>query len=435
MSYSEVLGGQGQLASTLGASVDTIDEYAVLTFQQYRRIVLPADGYVFWVRTDLLSPSAIPGAGRLGSFVPGAGSFPAIAFQAQGSLHRITLLRQDEAGTDATNRVVFTSKDEVRDLNAVAEDLIYLSEIDGRRFSFSRQDAFYRQADLFHYSGDAVYPTMLSQVIDSPARFLDLSPVATSSIPFWLALQRPTPWLTLPGLPWQIYPSFLVPNNLAPPYVVVHIEPNSTIALQGAPAVTRLGHRQAVQERVRVSLYGFREIEALQFLDYLNDYSLTSDRFGLMNSPVLRDEKQGQVELGIIANLKTLDVVLNYLQGQSFAVAKQAIRSAQATIVPRDEVPALYNNDGMVGLLDPAMVYPSSSIGLSPGAVYNNGSALAVVPGFVIAPGYPFVINYWNTVDTLTLLQLGAGFYPTEDPGIPNALWVDEGLLAISSAT
>lgn len=72
VSVTEGFTQQTPLQAALDAGLEQIDNQQVITFTQYTRTVLPADGYVFWVI----------GAGAL---------------QAKGSLHVTTELHQDES--------------------------------------------------------------------------------------------------------------------------------------------------------------------------------------------------------------------------------------------------------------------------------------------------------------------------------------------------
>jgi len=63
----EALGARGPLAADLAEGVIAIGQDQEITFTKYVRLVLPVDGYVFWVKADLVGPSALLNAGRLNS--------------------------------------------------------------------------------------------------------------------------------------------------------------------------------------------------------------------------------------------------------------------------------------------------------------------------------------------------------------------------------
>jgi len=55
---------------------------------------------------------------------------------------------------------------------------------------------------------------------------------------------------------------------------------------------------------VRITLFGVRNDQALDFVACVNQYSLDYDMFGVMNMPTIRDEKRTQAELNVIAMKK-----------------------------------------------------------------------------------------------------------------------------------
>ena len=168
------------LGADLKTGVDAISLNQEITFTRYVRLVLPLDGYVFWVKSDLLSAGALYNAARFNAAAFNAAPkviTAAPTLVAQGSLHYATETRQEESETFGMNRVVFTSEDEVQDLNQVAPNVLYVGVFEGVRFAFSSRSSFYRQADLFHYVGTTVYPDMATQLVDE----LSLASTARSS--------------------------------------------------------------------------------------------------------------------------------------------------------------------------------------------------------------------------------------------------------------
>lgn len=209
---------------------------------------------------------------------------------------------------------------------------MYLGQIDLIRFSFSRRDAFYRQSGLCHYGGDAIYPAMATQIIDSLAQFDQRSVVVSNSLPLWLALTQPTglPWLKGVGFP--LFPSFLVEDNILPPYASVHIFPESTQGMQLSPFLDKtLSHWQLCKERIRVTFFGLRHQQIMDFLDYVTLHSQDMDTFGIYNMPVPRDEKYYQAEIGVLAMKKTMEFEITYNQQLARNVARQLILSCVPT--------------------------------------------------------------------------------------------------------
>ena len=334
---SEAVNAKTPLGSALAAGVDVLSMVQELVFTQYTRVILPIDGYWFWVKSEAVSPSALYNAAMFNAAAYNGGPIvttPAPTLIAKGSLHFESAKQQNEDETLAVNRVVFTSETEILDLNKVGPNTIYISTIgtpeNNTRFAFSTRQMFYRQANLYHYVGTALYPSMASQVIDDPALFNSMQPVVSNSLPTWLSLNSvsPLPWAPL-SMPCPLYPSFAVPSNLEPPYGVVHIFPEGTEALQGAPYIDQnFSHWQLAQDKVRITLYGLRNADALVFQDLVNQYSLNTDSFGFMDMPIMRDEKKTQVELNILAMKKTYSCTVSYYQNTMRRLARQLITSA-----------------------------------------------------------------------------------------------------------
>lgn len=304
-------------------NADEQPNYTV-TFTQYNRVVLPADGFAFWVRADILAPSVGFNTGTPFNGTPPYADPPSVAVKAtsqkvQGSLHYTTTNLQDETEGFSVNHVVFTSLVEIELLNTTDPKSMFIGEVDGIRFAFSKRTMLFRESGLFHYQGDMLYPSMATQVIDDPAQLNSLL-VVSNSLPVWLTLDAYMP----------MYPSFLVPEDIVPPWCAIHIEPGSTTGIQAAPYIDADtgSHFQLVTERVKLTVYGLRNFNALAFQDYVNGYSLNTEVFGIMNIPVIRDEKSTQAEMNILAQKKSIEYEINYYQASVLAVAQQRITQA-----------------------------------------------------------------------------------------------------------
>ncbi|MGC9271244.1 hypothetical protein [Acidiphilium sp.] len=340
---SEAGAAPNELTTALFQGLDNLSRNQVITFRQYSRYVLPLDGYVFWVASGAQN-------------------------QVKGSLHYGVQKEQEEAETLAMNSVIFSAEAEVQFLNTVNPGSMWIASIDFQAspdgstgpflVAFSRQGPFYQAADLFHYAGFAVYPALQSQIVDSPANLLALQPIVSNSLPIWLTQNSFAP----------VFPSFLVPDNLPPPYIVAHIEPDGTDVLQnfphygwpgtidlgtdvttstgsdvttssgtlvttgsGASPLHDLPSYQLARDRVRLTLYGFNNQLAIQYLASLIEYSLNTDAFGFMNCPAIRDDKRFQVEISAIAQKKTIEIVASYYQTTADAIARRLILSAAVT--------------------------------------------------------------------------------------------------------
>jgi hypothetical protein len=304
-SIAESLNSQSQLANTLAAATNEISSYQTIEFTQYSQIVLPADGYVFWVNTGVVT-------------------------SVQGSLHYSTDQQQNEDETLNVNRVIFTALSQIDSFNEAAPTDLFIGTFEGIRFAFNARGSFYEQANLFHYLGNAVYPALSSQLIDSAAD-LPTEPIVSNSLPIWLGQNSFAP----------VYPSFLVPANVVPPYITAHIEPDMTevpsFPEYGWPGTTESGSpaplhdlpsTQLAKDRVRLTLYGFNNQKAIQYLVSLIEYSMDGNEFGFGNSPAIKDQKRTQSEMNVIAMKKTIDIDAWYFQSTADAIARRLILSA-----------------------------------------------------------------------------------------------------------
>ena len=320
------------MGSDLEAGIQAIALNQKITFKMYGRVILPIDGYVFWVLSSLLPQPAFAKSGLVTAEELSEEEMEPRQLHAIGSLHYTADFRQEEAENYAANRVVFTSTEEIQELNAIAPGVMWIGEFAGLRFGFSSLSSRYRQANLWHYNGFAIYPDMGPQIIDNVQQFSsDL--VVSNSLPAWLAIANYVPpWAVWGSLP-TMFPSFLAPDNEPPPFATVHIIPESTTALASAPTIdpTTSTHTQLCSDRVRVTLWGVRNQMAMDFVDAVYRYSADTGLIGIMNVPVIRDEKRTQSELRTIAMKKSVEFEVSYLQGQMRNIATQVIK----TCVPK----------------------------------------------------------------------------------------------------
>ena len=313
------------IAAVLDAGVSDISENQTIRFQRYIMVTLPVDGSVFWVRDLTASPTVI-----------------------QGSLHNAMMRHQNEDESVTINRVVFTARQPVQDLDTVGPLALYIGQLVdtagapyGEQFSFSQQKSFYRQAGLYHYTGDAIYPAMRTQIVDNlgDARLTDV--VVNNSLPFWLALSKFMP----------MYPSFLVEPNIQPPYAAVHIGPADTTAIQAIASqepvfemsglevvkplnILSTSRSQLVRDRVKVTVWGLRNSDAQGWLDYAVEFMTNSRELGLVNAPVIRDEKRTQAEQNIVGMKKSIEFEVTYHQSRAYACALQLIKQVLVTYFP-----------------------------------------------------------------------------------------------------
>lgn len=317
----ETSGSKVELGAGLAQGVNTLSLTQTVTFTLYVKMVLPLDGYVFWVNAALLTDTALYNATQYNrlEYNEYDTPLPKRIIEIQGSLHQSIETQMLEDRNMAVNRMIFTALSEVDDLNTVNPQMMYVADAFDQRFAFTNRNDFYKQSDLYHYVGHAIYPVLATQLIDSMTGFDTESVIVSNSLPIWLTLNQYFP----------LYPSYLVPNNITPPYAAVHIEPSQTTAIQAAPRIfPNSSHYQLAKDTVKITIYGQRNSTALEFQDYVLDYSLNYDKIGIMNMPIIRDEKMTQTEFGIIAMKKTIEFEVSYYQQNIRDVAIQYILSA-----------------------------------------------------------------------------------------------------------
>jgi len=310
-----------QLGSGLAQGVETLSNNEQVTFTLYVKLVLPLDGYVFWVNASLLTDSALYNASQYNKLLYNnyPEGVPARQLVASGSFHFSSDVQMLEDRQTVFNHTTFTSLVEIADFNLINPQFQYIATYQGMRFAFNTRANFYKQADLYHYRGDALYSVMTTQIIDSMTGFDTTSVIVSNSLPIWLALNQFFP----------MYPSYLVDQNIVPPYAAVDINPSLTTALQDFPLLDPDSNPfQLIKDTVKITMYGIRNHEALNFVQYILDYSRNTDNIGLMNMPVMQDEKMTQSELGIMAQKKVITFEVSYYQSTVNDIARQLIEHA-----------------------------------------------------------------------------------------------------------
>lgn len=307
-SVAEAVTGNSSLGAALASGLTSISENATITFTKYVRRTLVLDGFVFWLKGE--------------------------SQDVQGSLHYSTNRDQREDETISVNRVLFTTTTPITALNEQNPQTLWIGSFDGMRFAFGERGSYFKQSGLYHYAGAALYSALASQLVDS---LYDLGPdhlIVSNSLPVWLALSQYSPiWLQPANPEIQLYPSFLAPGNLIPPYGTVHIEPAQTAAIAMAPTLTKnVSHYQLAQDHVRITLYGYDNDAALDFIDLVNQYSIDQDVIGIMGAiSIVKDEKRPQSEISAIAQKKTIEFDVSYYQTRINDLVRQLITSSPVT--------------------------------------------------------------------------------------------------------
>ena len=328
------------IAANLAVGLDTLSNDDEVTFTQYVRLVLPLDGFVFWIKTDLVTESALLNAmqfntAEMNATLNAVKAMP--TFIVKGSFHYSTQQKQDEAEVEANNTVIFSAESPIQQFNDINPNILWIGQYGGDlegfdgpiKFAFSSRGRYYQTADVFHYSGIAVLPAFEAQLIDSADDLLNREPFVSNSLPIWLSLSNYTPpYNNGISNSLALYPSFLIPDNLPPPYGAVHIFPEETISFQAAPIFGPTLQQEALcRDRVRVTLYGLNNSDAMTFLAAVLQFSYDGNAIGMMNMPAIRDEKRTAPELNVIAQKKTIEFEVSYYQNVARDIARQMISS------------------------------------------------------------------------------------------------------------
>ena len=324
--------GSDDKAAGLIAAIGLISGEQTYTFELYKRLVLPLDGFVFWVKASEINAAiytkgalyklhsmdstAFSQANKTLTLTPAQQA--AYQFSINGSLHVSQDLTQEEDSTYVAQAILFTTKTQVVQFQNIAPDEMYVMTIpNGAQVAFGQQRNYYTLAGLWHYNGKAVYSTLADQIINDIAKLNTNLQIVSNSLPFWLAL-------TTPSVP--VYPSFLSPKNLTPPYVTADI--TQTTALASSPYFfPNESQSQLVTDTINFTMYGLNNDAALDFQQSVLQTSEFGN-YGIMNMPVPVDEKKTQVEFQIIAQKKTMTLQVNYYQQRARAVAQQMIAQA-----------------------------------------------------------------------------------------------------------
>lgn len=294
-----------QLQNSLYEALDNLGS-GPYTFYQYTKYQMSQDGYVFWVKSQN-------------------------SVQFKGALHVSTDREQEIDDTIAMNSVILDAESEITAFNDNSPTTMWVGDIpvpDGTvKVAFQRRGPFFAKAGVYHYAGFAVFPPFGPLLVDSDSD-LPAGPIVSNSLPLWLDFST----ASLP-----VYPSFLVPENVSPPYIAVHIPhtvqvqpvpyvPWSTTTPDPTPDFYDLTLYQLMKDQVQMIAYGLNNVQAWQFIYRL--FTASGDSFGFMTTPTIQDDKRTQPEIMAIAMKKTIEFEASYYQTAADVVARRMIASA-----------------------------------------------------------------------------------------------------------
>lgn len=299
-----------ELAAGLQLAVGTISADQTLNFILYRRVVLPIDGYVFWVNCVNSPPSPLPAS--------------PLTFNVQGSLHYAQDSHQDSDATYSQQTAKFTATALVEEFGDIAPDTMYVTTMhNGTKLAFNGQIGRYDQAGLWHYVGRAVYGVQYSQIVENISDIDTTQQIVSNSMPLWLVMGTT-------DIP--LYPAFLSPFNLHPPYITADID--GTEGVGQSPLYDSLtGQTQLASENVKFTFYGLNNLQVMNFQMALLNNSL-SGTYGIQNIPIPIDEKLTQSEIRTIAQKKSMILKTNYYQFAVRDIAQQMTETAGITLNP-----------------------------------------------------------------------------------------------------
>jgi hypothetical protein len=108
----------------------------------------------------------------------------------------------------------------------------------------------------------------------------------------------------------------------------VHIEDTSVLQMN-AYLGPRLQSSQLCRETVKIHLFGVNNEKAIDFMNFVTQYSRDWNYIGLAESPAINDEKDVQPEMKIISKRKYIEFDINYCQSVSRDMARQLIEHAK----------------------------------------------------------------------------------------------------------
>jgi hypothetical protein len=251
----------------------------------------------------------------------------------QGSFHYDSTINQDEDAVFDGNTVIFTALQEIQAFNQIGPDYLYIGHYNDLTFAFSHRGRLYEQADLYHYRGQSLRSRHFTMIVDDPTTFNPTLTVS-NSLPIWLNMPNYVP--PYPGFtcPIPLYPSYLVTDNLPPPFGSIHIEGTECIEL-GSSFGPRLQQSQLVREKVKVHLYGADNLMASNFVAFVEQYSVDWMKLGLSDSPAIQDVKLPQPEFKILAQRKLVEFNINYRQWTVRDEARQFIEHVKVQYIPQ----------------------------------------------------------------------------------------------------
>jgi hypothetical protein len=316
------------IAAALAQAEKTISLSNQIVFTQYQRAVLPLDGLVFWIATTTTKT-------------------------VDCSIHVETLTEQNESESMGVGHIVMTALEPLDDLMAESPTTKWIAVWKGMHIGFTRTKHFYGPSALYHFLGRALLSTELTQVIDTPGSLDPTLLIASNSIPAFILMNSwvapyynpynnnanaippatPTPLLTLP----TIYPAFLAPANIAPPYATVQVDRSDNLAPVAWQDIDSNPYGLASDD-VRITMFGLTNNQAWLFKDALVQFCADAGVIGLQEIGAIVDERATQSDFLIVGQKKTLKMKVSYTQAAVIDFARQQFTAVTTAYTPQDLV-------------------------------------------------------------------------------------------------
>lgn len=289
-----------------------------VTFRRYIRLVLPVDGFIFWIRQSLINLQSPALNGMALNELPDLTALDD-SLTVTGSLWYAANNQQENTQIHTVNNVFFTSSKKLDDFQDLGESQIWIGEIDGVRFSFNRAGNFFQKAGVWSYQGDSINPIMASQIIDNLADLKD-EKIVNDSLPLFLSN----------NFGYRVYPAFRGSQNLKPPFISIDVM--ETKPLQQRQSEESTERRQWCLDTVKATCYGLSNNAVLDYMNSMIELGLTAVDFGISNSLTAKKIDIPQSELNITANAKEVTFEVNYYQTRAHNIAQKLIESALCSV-------------------------------------------------------------------------------------------------------
>lgn len=302
-------------AGALQDGLDTVRQGQTISFITYERVILPYDGFVYWVKT-----------GNEQTLV-------ASMVHDENELHHEDQNFRNDSG------LIITTTEPLLDFSQDGLDTMSVFEYNNNLYVLRKTGYNSEQSGLFHNIARVIEPALRSILLDSKDDFLKKKAQFTNSIGLFVLLS--CGYFEFVSIDYPIYPEWLVPLNKKPPYITVGV--TETEALNNGFNTVNVDNSlflvKPAKDYVDINLYGLDNNEALNFLVKLERWSLFYKKIGFLNMPRIKDEQLAQNEIGSLAQKKIIELEIFYYQGGDMDddLHNQMI----------DQVLLNINNDGM----------------------------------------------------------------------------------------